>query len=96
MDIPCAYSPTVTAPDQGKSSLRSEINAPIKTNGAYPRQGTGTISSRIKNKVIYFPCPPPEPCPLDALPADEEALVPEEADAAGEETELVEVAMAPE
>jgi hypothetical protein len=42
------------------------------------------------------PPPPPEPCPLEALPAEEEALVPDETAAVEEETELVEVAMAPE
>jgi hypothetical protein len=43
-------------------------------------------------------CPPPPlaPCPLEALPADEETLVPEETAAVEEETELVLVDIAPE
>jgi hypothetical protein len=41
-------------------------------------------------------CPPAEPCPLEALPADEDVLVPEETAAVEEETELVEVDIVPE
>jgi hypothetical protein len=41
-------------------------------------------------------CPPPPdaPCPLEALPADEEALLPEETTDVEEETPLAEVDMA--
>jgi hypothetical protein len=44
-------------------------------------------------------CPPPPPdapCPLDALPAEDETLVPEETAAVEEETELLGADIAPE
>ena len=54
-------------------------------------------SAACPTRIAYLcPPPPPEPFPLDALPAEEEALVPDETDAVEEETELVEVDMAPE
>ena len=47
----------------------------------------------------FYLCPPPPPdapCPLEALPADEEVLVPEETAAVEEDTELLGADMAPE
>jgi hypothetical protein len=43
-------------------------------------------------------CPPPPdaPCPLEALPADEEVLVPDETAAVEEETELEGADIVPE
>src|ERR1035438_8853564 len=53
--------------------------------------------SSVPPRGFAYLCPPPlEPCPLEALPADEDVLVLEEAAEVGEETVLAAVDRAPE
>jgi len=62
---------------------------PARTSGSAPPRPQGF-------RGIAYLCPPPEPCPLEALPADEDVLVLEDAAAVAEETEDAGVDRAPE
>jgi hypothetical protein len=72
-----------------------EIATP-KTTTARPPVGDGPFSADATQSPSYLWPPPAEPCPLEALPADEDVLVPDETAAVEEETELEEVDIAPE
>ena len=69
--------------------FRTLANARMQTDDANRSSGPP--------RGFAYLCPPPlEPCPLEALPADEDVLVLDEAAEVGEETVLAAVDRAPE